>query len=81
MSSEVNMSECDRVRVVVSPALHHLIRLESYFRLHEFETVSAHLEAALAEIERIMVSDGASVGGSDDVLVEADQDRSLYSAG
>lgn len=79
MSSEV--SECDRVRAVIGPALHHLIRLESYFRLHEFETVSLHLDAALNEVERLMTRDDAPVGDSDDALVEADQGRRRYNAG
>lgn len=81
MSSEVKERECDRVRTVVGPALHHLIRLESYFRLHDFETVSVHLEAALNELERLIVSDDVTVGDSDDVLAEVDQDQSLYNAG
>ena len=81
MSSGVEVSERDRVRVVVEPALNHLIRLESYLRLHELEAVSVHLEAALNELEQLMVRDDPTVGDTGDAPVAADQDQRLYTAG
>lgn len=81
MSSEVKSDECERVRKVAGPALHHLIRLESYFRLHEIDKVSAHLEAALMEIERLTVVVDPPVGGTGDAPSEADRGPRLYTTG
>ncbi len=81
MSSEVGANDPARIREVIAPALQHLIRLDSYFRLHDIQSVSVHLEAALNELERLTVRDDAPLGDSDDALVEADQGQRLYTAG
>lgn len=74
-------SEEERVRSLVVPALQHLIKLESYFRINGVERISHHLEAALVEAESITQVPRAPADGNGDAPSSSDQDQSRCTSG